>query len=188
MQAWIAEAQVGTNNLAQALKHFLAAAANAAEDQANFDDARCDLAMIETKIGGVLLKMGKAGDAQTHQQKAIAIANVSVSLKHNDFPALYAAAEAYAGEGDTSLAEARFSENNAARSKLWNEACASYRSSLEIWKHISEPSRFSGNGYLSSGPHSVEQRLSACKAQQPRGASFKLDRPPHISSTAALRQ
>jgi tetratricopeptide (TPR) repeat protein len=66
MQAWIGEAQAGTHNFVQALKSYEAAAAGLAEDESNFDDARCDLAMVETKIGNVLLKMGKARQAAAH--------------------------------------------------------------------------------------------------------------------------
>ena len=39
------------------------AAAALTDNQASYDDARCDLAMVQTKIGNVLLKMGKAGEA-----------------------------------------------------------------------------------------------------------------------------
>jgi len=58
MQAWIGEAQAGTHNLTEALKTYQKAAMILAADQAAYDDARCDLAMVETKIGSTLLKMG----------------------------------------------------------------------------------------------------------------------------------
>ncbi len=165
MQAWIGEAQAGTHNFIQALKSFEAAAAGLAEDQANYDDARCDLAMVETKIGNALLKMGKWQEAQMQYQKALDTAKISFSTEHNDFPAIYAAAEAYAGEGDVSAFQARQTALGAARSKLWSDACASYEKSLNIWKLISNPSRLNGNGYLTSDPRAIAQRLSICKAE-----------------------
>jgi eukaryotic-like serine/threonine-protein kinase len=171
MQAWIGEAQEGTRNFAGALQSYESAAAGLAEDESNFDDARCDLAMVEAKIGGVLLKMGKTREAAAHYKKALDTAKLSVSLEHNDFPALYAAAEANAGSGDLAASEARKMADQAARSKLWNDACASYETSLTIWKRISNPSRFDGNGYFSSDPREIAQRLAACKAELIRGAS-----------------
>ncbi len=163
MQAWIGEAQAGAHNHAQALKSYNAAAADLEEDKAHFDDARCDLAMVETKIGNALFKMGKSQEARSHYEKALDTAKVPVSLEHNDFPALYAAAEAYAGMGDVSLSEARHSASLEAHSRLWNDPCVSYEKSLGIWKHIPNPSRFSGNGYLASDPLEIEHRLQACR-------------------------
>lgn len=168
MQAWIGEAQAGTHHLAQALKSFEQAAAGLAEDQANFDDARCDLAMVETKIGNVLLKMGEGRNAASHFERALDIAKLNISLEHNDFPALYAAAEAYAGAGDLAASQARNATTGAASSKLWNDACASYEKSLSVWKRTLNSSRFSGNGYLATDPREIAHRLAACKAELPR--------------------
>jgi serine/threonine protein kinase len=165
MQAWIGEAQAGRRNFAEALKNYEAAVAGLAEDESSFDDARCDLAMVETKIGNALLQMGKTSDARMHFEKALNIAKLPSSVKQNDFPALYAAAEAYAGIGDVSESEARKTSNKTAQSKLWNEACVSYERSLGVWKHVPEPSRLSGNDYLSNGPQEIAQRLAKCRAE-----------------------
>ena len=150
MQAWIAEAFTGTHNLAEALKNYEKAAATLAADQADYDDARCDLAMVQSKIGFVLLKMGKLKDAQAEYQKALDTAKLSFSLEHVDIPALYAAADAYAGMGEAAMAEARTTKEDAARATLVQKARADYESSLSIWKHIANPSRISGNGYAAS--------------------------------------
>jgi tetratricopeptide (TPR) repeat protein len=165
MQAWIGEAQAGMHHYARALESYKAAAAGLAEDAPHYDDARCDLAMVETKIGHTLLEMGKPREAEAHYEKALAIANVPVSLEHGDFPALYAAAEAYAGAGDVSAYEARTTQ-----SKSWSDACASYENSLSIWKRIPSPSRFGPNGYLSLDSQEVAQRLTASKAELARRA------------------
>jgi eukaryotic-like serine/threonine-protein kinase len=165
MQAWIGEAQEGTHNFAQALKNYEAAAAGLAEDQANFDDARCDLAMVEAKIGDALLKMDKEQEAAAHYAKALETAKLSVSVEHNDVPALYAAAEAYAGVGNLASLQARKTAKNTARYKLWNDACVSYEKSLSTWTQISKPSRVSGNGYLASDPKTIALRLADCRAQ-----------------------
>jgi non-specific serine/threonine protein kinase/serine/threonine-protein kinase len=165
MQAWIGEAQAGTHNFAKALKNYEAAAAGLVEDEPRYDDARCDLAMVETKIGNTLLKMGKVREAGKHLERALDIAKLSVSLERNDFPALSAAAEAHAGAGDLAAFQARNTANESTGSKLKSDACASYERSLSIWKHISNPARINGNGYLSSNPRDIVQRLAACKAE-----------------------
>jgi len=162
MQAWIGEAQVGTRNFVQALKSYEGAAAGLAVDESSFDDARCDLAMVETKIGNVLLKMGRTRQSGAHFEKALATAQVTASLEHQDFPALYAAAEANSGAGDLAIFEARNTTNAAAQARLLNDACASYETSLNIWKQIPNPTRLSGNGYLTLQPGTITQRLAAC--------------------------
>jgi eukaryotic-like serine/threonine-protein kinase len=168
MQAWIAEAQVGTHRFAPALKNYEAAVAGLAEDQANFDDARCDLAMVEAKIGDAMLKMNKEQEAAAHYAKALETAKLSVSVEHNDIPALYAAAEAYAGAGDVATLQAHKTTNETTRSQLLSHACVSYEKSLDIWKRISNPSRLSGNGYLASDPKTIAQRLADCTAHLSR--------------------
>ncbi len=162
MQAWIAEAQMGVHKFGDALKNFEAAAKGLAEDEANFDDARCDLAMVEAKMGGVLLKMGKAKDARAYFEKALEKAKLDASAEHDDFPALYAAAEALAGLGDVSTSEARSTAVESARGKFCAEASAWYQKSLDVWKKIPSPSRVSGNDYLATPPEEVAERLAAC--------------------------
>jgi tetratricopeptide (TPR) repeat protein len=164
MQAWIAEAEAGTRNFPAALKNYQAAAHGLEEDEANFDDARCDLAMVETKIGGVLLKMGKIQEARVHYQRALEKASLSVSLEKNDSPAVYAAAEAYVGLGDIAVSQARTTADKLAQLKLWNDACASYETSLGAWRHIPNPSHLSGNDYMVASPQDVQNRLESCKA------------------------
>lgn len=171
MQAWIGEAQAGTGNFVQALKSYEAAAAGLAVDELSYDDARCDLAMVQTKIGNVLLKMGRAQQAGAQYEKAIATAQVPVSLEHKDFPALYAAAEANSGAGDLGIFEARNTTDAAAQARLLNDACASYEKSLSIWKQIPNPSRLSGNGYLSLEPGVIARRLAGCNADRTRQPS-----------------
>jgi non-specific serine/threonine protein kinase/serine/threonine-protein kinase len=63
MQLWIGEAHAGTHNFTEALKSYEKAATIMAADQATYDDARCDLAVIETKIGDTFVKMGKLREA-----------------------------------------------------------------------------------------------------------------------------
>ena len=161
------------SNFTEALKSYEAAAAGFAVDESTFDDARCDLAMVETKIGNVLLKIGKAEQARAEYEKALATAKLDESLEHKDFPALYAAAEANSGVGDVSIFEARNTPDAAAQAKLWNDACVSYEKSLGVWKQIASPSRLSGNGYLSLGPGAVTQRLATCNTERTLSTSSK---------------
>lgn len=162
MQAWIAEAQVGTHDLRGALKNLETSAAALAEDQANFDDARCELAMVETKIGNVLLIMGKSADAKPHHEKALATAKLTGSIAQNDIPALYAAAEAYAGLGDIATSQSRMTTDVSARQKLLSDACTSYHSTIDIWKRIPHQSRYTGGGYLSRDPAALAQQMAIC--------------------------
>jgi tetratricopeptide (TPR) repeat protein len=159
MQLWIGDAQAGTHNFTEALKSYEKAATIMAADQATYDDARCDLAVIETKIGDALVKMGKLREADATYTKALEIANPTLSLERKDFPALYAAADAYAGLGDVAVAQARQTRDPAEQSQQYRKARTAYEKSLEVWKQIPNPSRISGNGYLAAHPHQVALRL-----------------------------
>jgi hypothetical protein len=151
-----------------ALKSYEAAAASLVDDEPRYDDARCDLAMVETKIGNTLLKMGKGREAGTHFDRALDAAKLSVSLEHNDFPALNAAAEAHSGAADLAAYEARNEANKSTASKLRNDACTSYEKSLTFWKHISNPARINGNGYLSSNPGDIARRFGSLQNELSR--------------------
>ena len=147
MQAWIAEAQARTHNLTEAVKNYQKAAAGLAEDQANFDDARCDLAMVYTKIGRALTALGKLTEAEAAYQKALDTADLSSSLEHADIPALYAAVDAFAGLAEVAEAKSRKTRVPSLQSKLLNDAQADYEKSLRVWKQIPYPARENGNGY-----------------------------------------
>lgn len=163
MQAWIGEAQAGTHRFAEALKSYQQAAAILSRDEANYDDARCDLAMVQTKIGNMLVRLGKLKEADAEYVKALEKANLPFSLEHTDIPSLYAAAEAYAGRGDVALAEAQTTSRSESRSRLIKDALLHYRDSLDVWKHVPNPAAYGPNGYRARGPGEVTQRLAECE-------------------------
>ena len=150
MQAWIAEALAGTHNLPEALKFYEKAAATLGEDRDNYDDARCDLAMVESKIGFMQLGMRRLKEADTELQKALETARLPFSIEHADIPALYAAADAYAGLGEVAVAEARKTKDDVARAGFIQKARRDYESSLSVWRHVAHPSRINGNGYAAT--------------------------------------
>ena len=155
MEAWIAEAQASSRNLPEALKHYQTAAAALAADIDKYDDARCDLAMVETRIANTLLQMGKLSEASEHYGKALDLARLPFSLEHMDIPALYAAADAYSGLGNVAAAKAQKTLGPAARSELENSARRAYADSLKVWKQIPSPSPINPNGYLVGEPPQI---------------------------------
>jgi len=160
IHVWIGEGQSGTHQLTEALASFEDAAKILAEDESAYDDARCDLAMVQTKIGNTLLRLGKRREAAAEYAKALDTAKLPFSLEHKDFPSLYAAADAYAGLGDVAAAEARDAQLPALRAKLNAEARTQYETSLNVWKQIPYPSRLNGNGLLAGDPKDVARRLA----------------------------
>ena len=160
-ESWIGEAQVRLHNLPEALKQFEHAAPPLAADIGRYDDARCDLAMVETKIGNTLLAMGKASEALAHYAKALETADLHFSIEHMDIPSLYAAAEAYAGMGDIAAARGRQAKDATERTASQAEARADYEKSLNILKQIPFPSQVTGNGYLVRSSQKVAQQLAS---------------------------
>jgi eukaryotic-like serine/threonine-protein kinase len=155
LEAWIAEAQASSRNLPEALKHYQTAATALTADVEKYDDARCDLAVVETKIANTLFQMGKMGEASDHYAKALDLAKLPFSLERMDIPALYAAADAYSGLGNVAAAKARKTQNDAARLVLENSARRAYADSLNVWKQIPSPSSISPNGYLVGEPRQI---------------------------------
>jgi len=166
MKAWIGDAQAGTHHFAEALKSYQEAAVILAKDESSFDDARCDLAMVETKIANMLLLMGKLKEANLQYAQALDKAKLAPALAHMDIPALYAAAEAYTGMGNAAAEEARSVKEAALRSGLCEQARTSYRKSLDIWKHIPNPARYGPNGYLVRPPAEVAKLLAQGESTQ----------------------
>lgn len=149
----------------EALKNYEQAAATLAKDVANYDDARCDLAMVETMIGGALVKMGRLKEANDEYVKALDTSNLPFSIEHNDIPSLYAAAEAYAGLGDVAMAQASKATDDGSRSRQREDACLAYQKSSDLWKRIPSPTLYSPNGYMARGPGELAEPLSECKSK-----------------------
>ena len=167
MEAWIGEAQAGMHQLPEALESFRKAAATLEADRENFDDARCDLAMVESKIAAMLMKLGRPQEAAAEYAKALETANLTFSLQHSDIPALYAAADAYSGTGEEAALEARATQDGNLRSKLFGEARAAYQKSLDTWKQIPNPSKVSGNGYMATtDPKAIAIRIASLPKAQ----------------------
>ena len=165
LESWIAEAHARMHHLPEALRHYQNAATALSADIEKYDDARCDLAMVETKIGKTLLQMGKIDEASAHYTKALEIARLPFALEHMDTPALYAAADASSGLGDAAAAKARNAPNATAQSALYGKAREAYASSMNIWKQIPTPSRISGNGYPVGDPREVARHLAALRGE-----------------------
>ena len=173
MQAWIGEAQAGTHHFTEALNSYRQAVTILARDESNYDDARCDAAMVETKIANMHLNLQNLEQARVHYQKGLEKANISFSLEHMDIPSLYAAAEAHAGLGDVAAAQARQERRSETRLHLWKEARHWYQKSLETWKHVPNPSYYGPNGYLARRPADVAQRLAQCEVELATTSSRK---------------
>ena len=161
LESWIAEGHSRMHNLPEALKHYRNAATALKADVDKYDDARCDLAMVQTKIGGTLLKMGKLQEASAEYAKALDMAKLDFSIEHRDIPSLYAAADAYAGMGAIAVAEASTTQDLTLHAKLEAEARADYQKSLNTWKQITNPAPVSGNGYVPGDPKEITRQLEA---------------------------
>jgi tetratricopeptide (TPR) repeat protein len=183
MLAWIGEAQARTHHYAEALRSYREALAILASDEANYDDARCDVAMLQTKLGNLFLRLRDLRQAEVHYQQGLDEAKISFSLDHMDTPALYAAAEAYAGLGDVAAARARRESVDDMRLSLWRQACSWYQKSLQTWKQVSTPSYYGPNGYVARGPENVAQLLAEGEMQL-RGVvrAQHMSGPDHTSS------
>ena len=160
IESWIGESLADLHRLPEALQHFQNAAKALGSDVDAYDDARCDLAMVETKIGDTLLQMGKARDAASHYARAEQIADSAASRERGDFAALYAAVDAYAGLGDVAAAQAPAAADPGVRRGLLAEAKRNYEKSLATLSAIPYSSRISGNGYRMEDAAGINRRMA----------------------------
>lgn len=160
MESWIGEALLDLHKLPDALQHYENAAKALSGDVDKYDDARCDLAMVHTKIGDTQSALGKPQDATSEFQKALDLAQLDFSVERGDIPAIIAVADAYAGLGDIAAEKARKSQDTGQRSKLLHEARTQYEMSLKTAKQIAYPSRIAGNGYRTRDPKDIAVRLA----------------------------
>jgi tetratricopeptide (TPR) repeat protein len=166
MQAWIAEAQSATGDYAGAASSYENAAKSLTEDLGSYDDARCDLAMVQAKRGSVLTRAGRFQEAREEFSKALATADLQPSIQRMDTPAIYAAAETYAGLGELDVTEAETVKRSEDKFRLISAARVSYERSLKVRSLIPNPSRYDSNGYLVRDLGDLNRRLSAITQQK----------------------
>jgi eukaryotic-like serine/threonine-protein kinase len=169
MLIWLADAQVGMHNPAEALQTYQKAVATIIKTDPMYDDARCQLATAYIRIGGLLMKMAKLPEASAAFNKALDSINLSFSFENQDIPALYPVADAYAGLGDVSTALARKATSVTEQSKQWSDARDWYAKSLSTWQKIPNPAHISPTGFASTtDPREISRRLTECKTKLAR--------------------
>jgi non-specific serine/threonine protein kinase/serine/threonine-protein kinase len=169
LHAWLGEIQFAKHQYAEALRSYQKSA-EVIEKDAQYDDVRCGIAADYVRMGDTHLKLNRWQDAAAAYNKALEKADLSFSLTHKDIPALYPIADAHAGIGDLSMALARKSRDPVERARYWNEGCASYQQSVDTWRQIPQPARFSPSHFPAGDPRSVNRRLAECRAK-PQGAT-----------------
>jgi tetratricopeptide (TPR) repeat protein len=150
---WMGDVSIRQSNLPRALESFKNAIAllETKKDPLD-DDERCEMATALVRVGQTQIRLHNPQEASAAFKKALDIANPTVALQHTDVPALYPIGEALAGESEAASALVHLAQNAEDRSRLAEEARAAYQASMETWRHIPNPSRFSPTLFLSNGP------------------------------------
>jgi non-specific serine/threonine protein kinase/serine/threonine-protein kinase len=167
---WLGEGQAGMGDTRAALQSYQKAVAllDIPAGRQAFDSSRCESATSYLKLGDILVKSGDLKQAGVAYQKAVDITNPRMSSEQQDVPALYPAADAYAGLGDVAMMQAGTTRVPGESIRLWADARNSYEKSLEIWRSIPNPSRISPIGFAAGDPREVTQRLNECDRQKAR--------------------
>jgi eukaryotic-like serine/threonine-protein kinase len=162
---WLGEAEAGERNLPAALENYrkASAALQSPAGEPMADDTRCQLATSYIKEGDVEKKMGSLEEATVAYKKALQIVTPLVAPERKDVPALYAAADAYAGLGDVSGVRARRASDAGPQGRLWSDGGAWYEKSLNSWRNIPNPSPIDPVGFKARDPHEIARRLADCK-------------------------
>jgi tetratricopeptide (TPR) repeat protein len=158
---WLGEAEAGERHLRRALENYRKASAEMQSPAGRLvpDDTLCQLATSYVKAGDVLTKMGSVEEASAAYEKALDIVTPLVSPERRDVPALYPAADAYAGLGDVSATRA-----HRVQTQLWSEALTWYEKSLHTWQNIPNPSGIGPAGFKARDPQEIARRLAECKS------------------------
>lgn len=167
---WLGEGQAGLHDPRGALQSYQKAVVllEIPAGQPAFDYSRCESATSYVKLGDALAKSGDLNQAAVAYQKAVDITNPLISSERMDVPALYPAADAYAGLGNVAMIQARTTRAPGESVRLWTDARNSYEKSMEIWRRIPNPSRISSLGFAAGDPHEVTARLSECDREKAR--------------------
>lgn len=167
---WIGEAQAAQHDTNGALQSYQKAASllEVKPGERAYDDTRCVWATSLVKVGETLVKLGDLKGAAAAYQRAVDITNPLTSAERQDVPALYPAADAYAGLGNISVIKARRAVDAGESTRLWNEARNSYEKSMSLWQHIPNPSRLSAAGFVAGDPHEVSTHLNDCNRELAR--------------------
>lgn len=146
--AWLGWAQAAMGNLKGALETYRQASAElkSPSGQPLSVDTRCLLTSTYTKEGDALTKLGDFERAAGSYQKALGLVEPLISPEFQDVPALYAAADAYAGMGGLSMARSRRASNSAEKAGLVHEARTRFEDGSAAWLKVPNPSRISPTG------------------------------------------
>jgi tetratricopeptide (TPR) repeat protein len=136
---WLGDATAGRDDWRGALQKYQQAtrALKAIAARVPDDDARSELAVGYTKTARALAALGRSSEASSMYRQALEVVLPQASPEHQDVPALYVLADAYAGLGEIA---ARLSFQEEART--WREKSDS------VWRRITNPSRINPLGYL----------------------------------------
>jgi tetratricopeptide (TPR) repeat protein len=146
LYTWLGEAQMGNREYARALESFRKAV-EALEKNVQYADGRCGIVTGYTLAGDALLPLNRTADAETALRTAMSKSDLAPAIAHNDVPALYAIAGAYAAFGHLRMAMAGTSPGREDAARLRNEACGAYQHSDEIQKRIMAPLRLSSSDF-----------------------------------------
>jgi serine/threonine protein kinase/tetratricopeptide (TPR) repeat protein len=135
LYTWLGEAQLQTNKYDRALDSYKKAAESLEKD-VQFDNGRCGIMTDYIRIGDTYLRMNRVAEAEAAYRTAVAKSNLTLAKEHDDLSALHPIAGAYSAIGSLGMLKASNAHDSEERSRLRNEACASYTYSLEIQKHI----------------------------------------------------
>jgi hypothetical protein len=144
------------------MKHYKNAATALTADIDKYDDARCDLAMVKTKMGNTLFGMGKVSEASENYAKALEIAKLPFSVEHGPSSPLRGRRR-ICRVGRGGICKITPTQDRAAQSQLLDAARRSYEKCLNVWKQIPNPSRLSGNGYATGDPKQIAASLQTCR-------------------------
>jgi tetratricopeptide (TPR) repeat protein len=161
LRAWQGHAYASLHGYPRALQE-LRKSIEVLKKDVQYADARSGIAADYVMIGGTLLAQRQYQGATEAYQQALAKADLQFTLAHADNPALYAIADAQAGLGDASMAQAKASPTLDARARYRSAACAYYGQSLATWNRIVPPGRFSPSQFPSGDPLRVRQQCAQC--------------------------
>jgi tetratricopeptide (TPR) repeat protein len=176
---WLGEAEAGQRHLHGALENYRKASAEMRSPAGRLvpDDTLCQLATSYVKAGDVLTKMRSFEEASASYEKALDIVTPHLSPERQDVPALYAAADAYAGLGDVSARRSRGTRDAKERADPRNDSRTWYEKSLSTWQNIPNPSGIGPAGFKACDPHEIVRRLaernSAPQRPMPSSISIK---------------
>jgi non-specific serine/threonine protein kinase/serine/threonine-protein kinase len=165
VRGWYGEVLEGRGQVRDALQQYTMSKERLRAVRVNNSpNTRVDgyLAAITARRAAALAKLGETDKAVAEYEEVRAFLEPMVTADPKDYELIYVLGETYTSEGRIAAARARATASRAEKLAQWEGARQWFHKSLEVWRKVPHPARFSTSGFAVTVPPKVAEQLAEC--------------------------